>query len=139
MKSIKEIFGRDDFDSKSIQAISDVTQECASTFGEPIVGYTQVLSTAKEQPMSIWFVVADQLVRMHHGKPGTKWPIESLHGSISSTNDTKTLTISQEGGGMALAIMALDKRNVASLDRFLRFLEDRGLDVTGSDGVMAQR
>jgi hypothetical protein len=84
--------------------------------------------------MSIWFVVADQLVRMlHSDKPGAKWPIESLHGSISSTNDTKTLTISQAGGDMAFAIMALDKRNVTCLDRFVRCLEERGLGGTGSD------
>lgn len=133
MTSVESIFARNDFDSDWSQEIADITQECASTFGEPISGYTQVLSSAKDakkQPMSVWFVVADQLVRMQHGKAGgMNWPIKSLHGSMSHTSATKTLTLSQGGGDMALAIMALDQRHVVYLERFLRFLTERGLDV----------
>jgi hypothetical protein len=47
MNSIKEIFGRDDFDEKALQAVGDATRECASTFGDPVAGYTQMLSTAE--------------------------------------------------------------------------------------------
>ena len=131
MDSIEALFGRDDFDSDRATELAEIAQECASTFGEPIAGYTQLLASESEQPMSIWFVVADQVVRMQHGKPGgTKWPIKSLRGSLSHTSYTRTLTLSQDGGRMALAIIALDKRNVACLNRFLRFLTDRGLDVT---------
>ena len=68
---------------------------------------------------------------MQYGKPGgTKWPIKSLHGSMSHTSATKTLTLSQDGGHVALAIMALDARHVAYLERFVRVLTERGLDVT---------
>ena len=135
MTSVENIFARDDFDTNWSQEIADITQECASTFGEPVAGYTQVLSSAKtsakKQPMSVWFVVADQLVRMQHGKPGgTTWPIKSLHGSMSHGSATKTLTLSQNGGGhIAFAIMALDERHVAYLERFSRFLTERGLDL----------
>jgi hypothetical protein len=134
MKTIEEIFGRVDFDGNWPQDIGDVTRECESKFGEPVAGYTQVLSSTSPQPMSIWFVVADQLVRMQHGKSGgTKWPINSLRGSMSSTSDTKTLNISHAGGSMAFAIMALNKRNVTYLDRFLRFLVAQGLDIAANE------
>jgi hypothetical protein len=135
MTSVESIFGRNDFDDDWSQELTAIMQECASTFGEPVAGYAQVLSSmkisAKKQPMSVWFVVADQLVRMQHGKSGgTKWPIKSLHGSMSHGSATKTLTLSQNGGGdMAFAIMALDERHVAYLERFLRFLTERGLDL----------
>ncbi len=124
MISIENIFHRTDFDPE-VQEITDITQDVRRRTRTHRGLHTDPL-LRKQTPMSIWFVVADQLVRMQYGKPGgTKWPIKSLH----MPPPTKTLTLSRDGHA-AVAIMALDARHVAYLERFVRVLTQRGLDVT---------
>lgn len=66
MNSIEEIFGRGDFDGAQPQEIAEITQECNSTFGEPIPGIRSCSPPAVRQSMAVWFVVADQLVRIQN-------------------------------------------------------------------------